>query len=258
MDSPPSLSDYDEESKEKYIWDLEETTDEIKRKFSLLILRIITSLDERKVPHQAVASLYITMFGYSYNHKNQPLVTSLRRACNVHEIHDVVMKEEMISYCNFEIIETLVEEHGCPQDKKEMEEYKKYFEEHVIIMYKNRIRCGKLLRDRKKVVFKVEHDLLKEEEGIAGKMIKEMKKKIGFFLKDVCVHPSSLYLKSVKTGCLEFEFLVPGLIYDHISELSAENKRKMFKEEISFIQLFGYDSSDNMVSKVHENNSIRL
>ena len=194
-----------------------------------------------------MATLLIAIFGCAYHYKNQSFLTNLREANNMHEIHDVVVKEGVISYCNFEIVQILVKEYGCPQDTERMEEYQKFLEQHTIIMYNNRIRCGKSLHDTKKVVFKVEHNLI---QGIDGTIITLMKQKIASYLKNV--RESSLYLKSVRTGCLEFEFLVPDLIYDLISKLSAENKRKMFKEEISFIQLFGYDSSDNMVSKVHE------
>ena len=245
------MEDYDPRSKERYFSGLEKVTKDIRKKFLDLTWDIFTSLEKRDVPVSKVASFFHSFICHHYDHTDMHLYRDLMSCSSVHRIHDIILQLELISFCNFEILESLIEKLGSSDDKSKMADYNKCFKDFVFTMFHNRVKCGTHICNQNKVAFKLEHSLnderaSKRKEGesqlaeeqtpLTGEVIKETKEKIASIIgTDSC----DLFLCCIRTGCLEFEFSLSDTLHKVISTLSAESKMKLFRKNIPFMQISG-------------------
>ena len=130
------------------------------------------------------------------------------------------------SYFNYELLQLLVEVHGSPEDKVRMEEYLQSFARYCQKMPCAEEICGNGDTDirRVKLKFKIDFD----RQRLKPEILRRIKYNIAHHLK---IQPCSLYLRSVKEGCVLLEFLLPLFLMKRVFPLSNAQKAALYSEE---------------------------
>ena len=129
------------------------------------------------------------------------------------------------SYFNYDLLKLLVDVHGSSQDKENFEEYLQSFTTYCEAMPCAEEICGNGDSESKrtKLKFKINFD----RQRLKPDALRGVKCNIAHHLK---IKPSSLYLRSVKEGCVSLEFLIPSFLFKHIFPLSNEQKAALYHE----------------------------
>lgn len=141
-------------------------------------------------------------------------------------IHDAVMK--YYSFSDYEMIEALIKVHGSDEDKTQLKEYIKKYSECVLLVHNNRVKCGSDIGPNK-VTFKLEIF----DDTVHGREMVATKRTISKFLS---VRTSQLHLVEIRKGCLNFDFSVPECVVQRVFNLPEEDKKRMFKDSLVFIE----------------------
>ena len=129
------------------------------------------------------------------------------------------------SYFNYEILQTLVEILGSAEDKQRLQKYLTAFKQYCNAMPCAETICGtaKGSSKRLKLSFKLNYD----RETLKPDQLRSIKCTIAQHLN---IRPSSLYLCTVKEGCVELEFLVPAFLCERIFPLTEAQKEALCRE----------------------------
>ena len=130
------------------------------------------------------------------------------------------------SYFNYDPLKLIVEVHGSPEDKKNMDLYLQYFTSYCKAMPCAEEICGNkksVNSKRIKLKFKIDFD----RQRLKPDALRHIKCNIARLLK---IKPSSLHLSNVKEGCVSLEFLIPSVLFERIFPLSDAQKAALHGE----------------------------
>ena len=207
-------------------------SEDIVRKFGHLHSRVYESLCERNVPVDKLVTHLLSLGAFDHVHKESQkpaLQTFFQELRNARSIEDVLyIIRNCISFFNYHVIEHIVNELGTDQDRTELQNYEREFDEYS----KRRIyECPPVYgpmsdADHAHLVVKV--DSVFEEFTV--KELKKFQYRLGRTL-----HVSSqsvLHLCRVQEGCLQLIFQVPLFVQQEIFPLSTEQESALAAEGV--------------------------
>lgn len=129
------------------------------------------------------------------------------------------------SYFNYDLLKLLVDVHGSSEDKAHFEDYLRAFTAYSEAMPCAETICGNedTQSRRIKLVFKLNFD----RQSLKTDALKCIQGNLAHHLK---IKPSSLYLRSVKDGCILLEFLISSFLFEHVFPLSSKQKAELYYE----------------------------
>ena len=207
-------------------------SEDIVHKFWHLHSRVYESLRERKVPVGRLVAhlLSLRAFDPVYKDSQKPTLQSffkdLRNAGSIEDVLFII--RDYFSFFNYHVIERIVDGLGTDQDRAELQNYKRDFDEYS----KRRVyECPpeygpKSNADHAELVVKV--DSVFEEFTV--KELKKFQYRLGRIFCDSS--QSVLRLCQVEEGCLQLIFQVPSFVQQEIFPLSSEQKRSLAAEGV--------------------------
>ena len=206
---------------------------EIMFKFQQLFSRVYKSLCERKVTVDTLVTHLLLLGALDPVHKGsqKPLLNTFSKELwNAGSIEKVLyIISDYFSFFNYHVIEHIVNELGTDQDRVELQNYKKDFQQYS----KRRIyECPTVYGpmssvDHADLVFKV--DSVHEEFTVEE--LKSFEYRLSATLH---VSPQSvLRLCQVEEGCLQLTFQVPSFVEQEIFPLSTEQKSALAAEGVT-------------------------
>ena len=239
--TPPHLEDYDEDGREDYFRDMRRNEREIRKKFLKLIDQIFDSLEKSEaVTFPRLKRFCIEYFKTIEGRDIDELSSKFDKVDNISDIHLVVTK--YFSFYNFDFIEELVDTLGGNNDKKKFEDYEEDFKHFCIKVYNNRVVCGPYIPGRARITFKLNYD----EDIITGETMERVKERISSTLG---VRKSNLYLRQIKEGCLELDFLVPEAVCKRVCNLTSKVRQQMYNDDnIELIEVYNHPGEEKMVN----------
>ena len=207
-------------------------SEDIVCKFWRLHSRVYESLHEQSVPVDRVVAHLLSLHAFDTLHKGsqkpvlQTFFQELQNAGSVEKVLFII--REYFSFFNYHVIEHIVDGLGTDQDRVELKNYKKEFDEYS----KRRIyECPPVYgpmsnADHAKLVLKL--DSVYEKYTV-----KELKKFEYRLSRIFCVTPQSvLRLCRVEEGCLQLIFQVPSFVQQEIFPLSSEQESTLAAEGV--------------------------
>ena len=162
--------------------------------------------------------------------------------CGAKDMFEVFIKavRPHCSYFNYELLELLVGVHGSPEDKAHMDEYLRSFTRYCKAMPCAEEICGNGDSDSRRIKLKFKIDF--DRQRLKPEVLRHIKYNIAHHLK---IQPCSLYLRSIKEGCVLLEFLMPSFLLKRIFPLSNAQKVALYNEcKVTDIQC-----DDHLVSR---------
>ena len=201
-------------------------------KFWRLHSRVYESLRVRSVPVDRLVAhlLLLDTFDPVSKHAQKPLLQTFSQEFqNADSIEKVLcIIKEYISFFNYHVIEHIVDRLGTDQDRVELQNYKKAFDEYS----KRRVyECPPEYGPKSNA----DHaDLLVKLDSVYEKYtVKELKKFEYRLSKIFCVQSQSvLRLCRVEEGCLQLIFQVPSFVQQEIFPLSSEQESALAAEGV--------------------------
>ena len=149
----------------------------------------------------------------------------------LNEAKDIIMFEVFkaicphLSYFNYDLLKLLVDVHETPEDKKCFEKYLKSFANYCRAMPCAEEVCGSdnPRSNRVKIKFKLNFD----RQRLKADYVKDIVRNIARILK---IRPSSLYLRSIKEGCVSLEFLLPFFLLYRLFPLTDDQIVSLYTE----------------------------
>ena len=227
-------------------------SEDIERKFSHLQSRVYESLRERNVPVGRLVTHLLSLCAFDpvFKGSQKPaLQTFSKELWNAGSIEQVLfIIRDCISFFNYHMIKHIVDELGTEQDRVELQNYEKEFEEYS----KRRVyECppvyGSMSKD--------DHvDLVVKVDSVYEKFtVKELKKFECRLSTIFCVSPQSvLRLCQVEKGCLQLIFQVPLFVQQEIFPLSSEQKSALAAEGVIRLTCGDYQFTDNVSDSFHK------
>ena len=207
-------------------------SEDIIRKFWRLHSRVYESLRQRDVPVERLV-VHLSSLGafdpVSKDSQKPVLQTFSQELQNAKSIENVLLAiKDYFSFFNYHVLEHIVDELGTDQDRVELHNYKKAFDEYS----KRRVyECPPVYgpmsnADHAKLVMKL--DTVYEKYTV-----KELKKFEYRLSRIFCVKPQSvLRLCQVEEGCLQLIFQVSSFVQQEIFPLSSEQERALAAEGV--------------------------
>ena len=207
-------------------------SEDIMHKFWRLHSRVYESLCERGVPVDKLVTHLLSLHAFDpvYKGSQKPVLqTFFQELRNAGSIEDVLfIIRDYFSFFNYHVIEHIVDGLGTDQDRVELQNYEKEFDEYS----KRRVyECppeygSKSTDDHADLVVKV--DSVYEQFTV-----KELKKFQYRLSRTLNVSPQSvLRLCQVEEGCLQLIFQVPSFVQQEIFPLSSEQERALAAEGV--------------------------
>ena len=207
-------------------------SEDIVRKFGHLHSRVYESLCERNVPVDKLVTHLLSLGAFNPVHKEsqkpalQTFFQELRNAKSVEDVLYII--RNCISFFNYHVIEHIVNELGTDQDKANLQNYEREFDEYS----KRRVyECPPVYgpkSDADHIDLVVKVDSVYEEFTV-----KELKKFQYRLSRIFCVTPQSvLRLCKVEEGCLQLIFQIPSFVQQEIFPLSSEQGRALAAEGV--------------------------
>ena len=207
-------------------------SEEIVHKFWRLHSRVYESLRERSIPVDRLVAhlLLLDTFDPVSKHAQKSLLQTfsqeLQNADSIEKVLCII--KEYISFFNYHVIEHIVDGLGTDQDKVELQNYKKEFDEYS----KRRIiECPPVYGP----MSNADHaELIMKLDSVYEKFtVKELKKFEYRLSRTFCVSPQSvLRLCRVEEGCLQLIFQVPSFVQQEIFPLSNEQESALAAEGV--------------------------
>lgn len=224
-------SGYDDEKhqkKKKYVIDSTNRQAGIERTFKIMVLRIWDSFEERCVKVPSLVR-YFQEHSCIFGDVSEKVMSELRITTTIGALHQVIKK--YYSFCNFNVIEDLVELYGSNDDKRNLKEYIGKFKRFCFSVHEHQLRCGSNLHGKQVVTFKLDHN-----ETFTGEVILQIKRRVSVILE---IEQVDLHLKQIRDGCLSFDFLVSEIYCDRILQARTADKVKMFQEfNITYMEAY--------------------
>ena len=214
-------------------------SEDIVHKFWHLHDRVYKSLCERNVPVDKLVAHLLSLHAFdpvykdSQNPALQSFIKELQNAGSVEKV--LIIIRDYISFFNYRAIEHIVEGLGTDQDRAELQNYEKEFDEYG----KRRVyECppdygSKNNADHADLVLKV--DSVYEDFTV-----KELKKFRYRLSRTLHISPSVLRLCRVEEGCLQLIFQVPSFVQQEIFPLSIEQETKLAAKGVMKLTCGGY------------------
>ena len=207
-------------------------SEDIIRKFWRLHSRVYKSLCEQNISVDKLVThlLLLDAFDPVSKATQKPVLqTFLQELRNAGSIEDVLwFIKDYFSFFNYHVIEHIVDGLGTDQDRVELQNYKKEFDEHS----KRRIyECPPEYGPKSDA----DHaDLVVKLDSVYEKFtVKELKKFEYRLSRIFCVSPQSvLRLCRVEEGCLQLIFQVPSFVQQEIFPLSSEQESALAAEGV--------------------------
>lgn len=191
-------------------------TKDINLKFKALLSKMYKSFKALSIDHE---DIILTL--------TEDNVMILERHDELNEAKDMFDVFKVIhnysSYFNYDLPELLVNIYGSSEDKASLEEYLQVFTSYCQKMPCAEEICGNEDSKSLQVIFKLNFD----RQGLKPNVLRCIRSNIANCLK---IPIYSLYLKSVKEGCVQLEFLIPPFLFGHIFPLSDKQKTTLHKE----------------------------
>ena len=207
-------------------------SEEIVRKFWHLHSRVYESLCERKVSVEKLVTHLLSLHAFDPVYKDsqkpalQAFFQDLQNAGSIERVLYII--KDYVSFFNYHVIEHIVNELGTDQDKVELQNYEKEFDQYS----KRRVyECPPLYgsksdADHVNLVLKV--DSVYEEYTV-----KELKRFEYRLSRIFCISPQSvLHLYRVEEGCLQLIFPVPSFVQQKIFPLLSEQEEALVAEGV--------------------------
>ena len=207
-------------------------SEDIIRKFWHLHSRVYESLRQRDVPVERLV-VHLSSLGafdpVSKDSQKPVLQTFSQELQNAKSIENVLLAiKDYFSFFNYHVLEHIVDELGTDQDRVELQNYKKAFDEYS----KRRVyECPPEYGPKSNA----DHaDLVVKLDSVYEKFtVKELKKFEYRLSRIFCVTPQSvLRLLQVEEGCLQLIFQVPSFVQQEIFPLSSEQERALAAEGV--------------------------
>ena len=207
-------------------------SEDIIHKFWRLHSRVYESLRQRNVPVDRLVVHLLSLDAFdpvSKDSQKPVLQTFSQELRNAGSIEDVLyIIRDYFSFFNYLVIEHIVDELGTDQDRVELHNYKKEFEEYS----KRRIyECPPVYGP----MSGADHaDLVLKLDSVYEKFTVKELKKFEYRLSRI-LHVSSqsvLRLCRVEEGCLQLIFQVPSFVQQEIFPLSSEQESALAAEGV--------------------------
>ena len=207
-------------------------SEEIVDKFWHLHSRVYESLRERNVPVDRLVAhlLSLRAFDPVYKGSHKPVLQTffqeLQNAGSIEKVLFII--KDYISFFNYRVIEHIVEGLGTDQDKGELQNYKKEFDEYSKRrVYECRPEYGsKSSADHTDLVVKV--------DSVYNEFTVEELQRFQYRLsRTLHVSPQTvLRLCRVEEGCLQLIFQVPTFVQQEVFPLSSEQERALAAKRV--------------------------
>ena len=207
-------------------------SEDIMDKFWRLHSRVYESLRERNIPVDRLVAhlLSLRAFDPVYKDSQKPALQSffqeLRSAGSIGDVLFII--RDYFSFFNYRVIKHIVEGLGTDQDRVELQNYKRDFDEYS----KRRVcECPPEYGPKSDA----EHvDLVVKVDSVFDEFtVKELLNFEYRLSRIFCVSPQSvLRLCRVEEGCLQLIFQVPSFVQQKIFPLSSEQKSALAAEGV--------------------------
>ena len=207
-------------------------SEDIVHKFWHLHSRVYKSLCERNVPVDKLVAHLLSLHAFDPVYKDsqkpalQPFIKKLRSAKSIEDVLFII--RDYLSFFNYRVIEHIVDGLGTDQDRVELQNYEREFDEYS----KRRVyECPPEYGSKSDA----EHvDLVMKVDSVFEEFtVKELKKFQYRLGRIFCVTPQSvLHLCQVEEGCLQLIFQVPSFVQQEIFPLSSEQESALAAEGV--------------------------
>ena len=207
-------------------------SEDIMHKFWHLHSRVYQSLCVQNVPVDMLVAHLLSLHAFDPVYKDaqkpalQSFVKELRSAGNIEDVLFII--RDYFSFFNYHLIEHIVDGLGTDQDRAELQNYKKEFDEYS----KRRIyECPPVYGPKSGANHA---DLVVKLDSVYEQFTVMELKKFEYRLSRIfCVSPQSvLRLCRVEEGCLQLIFQVPSFVQQEIFPLSSEQERALAAEGV--------------------------
>ena len=231
-------------------------SEDIIRKFWRLHSRVYESLRQRDVPVERLV-VHLSSLGafdpVSKDSQRPVLQTFSQKLQNAKSIENVLLAiKDYFSFFNYHVLEHIVDELGTDQDRVELQNYKKAFDEYS----KRRVyECPPEYGPKSNA----DHaDLVVKLDSVYEKFtVKELKKFEYRLSRIFCVTPQSvLHLCRVEEGCLQLIFQVPSFVQQEIFPLSSEQESALEAEGVIRLTCGDYQFTTKVCSYLFSHMSL--
>ena len=207
-------------------------SEDIMHKFWHLHSRVYQSLREQNVPVDMLVAHLLSLHAFDPVYKDaqkpalQSFVKELRSAGNIEDVLFII--RDYFSFFNYHLIEHIVDGLGTDQDRAELQNYKKEFDEYS----KRRIyECPPVYGPKSGANHA---DLVVKLDSVYEQFTVMELKKFEYRLSRIfCVSPQSvLRLCRVEEGCVQLIFQVPSFVQQEIFPLSSEQESALAAEGV--------------------------
>ena len=223
-------------------------SEDIVHKFWRLHSRVYESLRERNVPVGRLVAHLLSLRAFDPVYKDsqkpalQSFIKELRSAGSIEDVLFII--RDYFSFFNYHVIERIVDGLGTDQDRVELQNYKKAFDEYS----KRRVyECPPEYgpkSDAEHVDLVVKVDSVFEEFTV--KELKKFQYRLG---RVFCVSSqSALRLCRVEEGCLQLIFQVPSFVQEEIFPLSSEHESALAAEGVTRLTCGDYQFTAKVCS----------
>jgi len=206
--------------------------EDMMHKFWHLHSRVYKSLCERNVPVDRLVAHLLSLHAFDPVYKDsqkpalQTFLKDLQNGGNIEEVLFII--RDCISFFNYHVIEHIVDGLGTDQDRVELQNYEREFDEYS----KRRVyECPPVYGAKSDA----EHiDLVVKVDFVYEKFTVEELRKFQYRLSTI-LHVSSqsvLRLCRVEEGCLQLIFQVPSFVQQELFLLSSEQERALAAEGV--------------------------
>ena len=207
-------------------------SEDIVRKFWHLHSTVYESLRQRNIPVERLVVHLLSLGAFDPVSKDsqKPMLQTFSQELRTAEsIEDVLLViEDYFSFFNYHVIEHIINKLGTDQDRMELQNYKKEFDEYS----KRRIyECPPVYGS----MCKTNHaELVIKLDSMYEKFtVKELKKFEYRLSRIFCVSPQSvLRLCRVEEGCVQLIFQIPSSVQQEIFPLSSEQESALAAEGV--------------------------
>ena len=220
-------------------------------KFQHLFSRVYKSLCEQNVPVNKLVTHLLTLGSLDPVSKNsqRPLLqTFFQDLQNAQSIETVLwVIRDYFSFFNYHLIEHIVEELGTVQDKTELQNYKREFDQYS---KRRTFECPPGYGSRSSAGHA--DLLLKIGSAYEPFTVKELENFQFRLSRILCVSPKSvLRLCRVEEGCLQLKFQIPSFLQQQIFPLSNKQQRALAAEGVIRLTCGDYEFSAKVCYSVH-------
>ena len=225
-------------------------SEDIIRKFWHLHSTVYESLRQQNIPVERLVVHLLSLGAFDPVSKDsqkpvfQTFSQELRTAGSIEDVLLVI--EDYFSFFNYHVIEHIVHKLGTNQDRVELQNYKREFDEYS----KRRIyECHPDYGS----MSKANHaELVLKLDSVYEKFtVKELKKFEYRLSRIFCVSPQSvLRLCRAEEGCLQLIFQVPSFVQQEIFPLSSEQERALTAEGVIRLTCGDYQFATKVCSYI--------